>query len=296
MSKTWQQQNERGSSRLIRFLAWIALTLGRRAINIVLCIIIFYYIVFATTARRASKQFILRACNKKGSIKEVYLHLLTFATVAVDRIFFLAGKDDQFNIHITGKELFEQYASQGCVLLTSHMGSFDAMRVLAARHKYFKLRIVLDIAHNSQALELLQALDPTLAQGVIDARIPAPELALILSEAIANNEMIGVMADRCAQGDRSRSIDFLGERAQFPEGPWQLASILKAPVIACFGIYRGNKRYDIHFEPIADRLGDSRKERGPAIDKAIHHYVARLEHFAQSYPRNWFNFYPFWGP
>lgn len=295
MSKAWQQQKERGSSRLIRFLAWIALTLGRRAIHLVLCFIIFYYVVFAKTARQASKQFMLRALKKKASYIDVYLHLLTFATVAIDRIYFLAGKNGQFDIHITGKELFEKYAGQGCILLTAHIGSFDVMRVLAAQQKQLKLRILLDIAHNSQALELIQALDPVLAQGVIDAKTPAPELALKLNEALANNEMVGIMADRCTQGDRRRTVEFLGEHAEFPEGPWQLAAVLKAPVIACFGVYRGNKRYDIHFEVIADQLGSSRKDRGPAIDKAIQHYVTRLEHFAQHYPRNWFNFYNFWG-
>ena len=68
-------------------------------------------------------------------------------------------------------------------------------------------------------------------------------LALILSEAIEQGHLIGIMADRCAQGERRMSVDFLGEQAQCPAGVWQLAALLKAPVISCFGIYSGAKPY-----------------------------------------------------
>jgi predicted LPLAT superfamily acyltransferase len=115
-----------------------------------------------------------------------------------------------------------------------------------------------------------------------------------LSEAIAQGQLIGVMADRCAQGERSANLDFLGSRAQFPAGIWQLASLLKAPVISCFGVYSGTNRYDLHFELISEQLGDNRLQRAQAIGRAMEHYVASLQKLVRQHPYNWFNFYDFW--
>ena len=124
--------------------------------------------------------------------------------------------------------------------------------------------------------------------------MPAPALALILSEAIEQGHLVGIMADRCAQGERSSTIDFLGAPAEFPAGVWQLAALLKAPVISCFGVYAGAKRYDLHFELISEQLGTNRQDRTEAIEVGMARYVAQLQDLVCKHPYNWFNFYDFW--
>ena len=294
MAKSWQQQREQGSPFLLAFLTWVALRLGRRVIFVLLCFIVFYYFLAVKTARRSSREFLSRALNRSPHWWEIYRHLLTFAVVSIDRIYFLAGREAEFDVNIHGHEVFDRFAERGCILLTSHLGSFDVMRVLGARRKALSIRILLDIKHNANALNLLQQLDPELARGVIDARTPAPELALLLSEAIEQSQLVGIMADRCAQGERAASVNFMGEPVSLPQGLWQLAAMLKAPVIACFGIYNGANRYDLHFELIREQLGTNRKDRALAIDQAMALYAERLEYFARTAPYNWFNFYDYW--
>lgn len=296
MTKQWQAEREHGSPFLINLLTWIALRLGRRVIFLCLCPIVFYYFLVATKARHASREFLARALQRKPKWWEIYRHLLTFAIVAIDRIYFLSGRESSFDVRVHGNELFSRYSERGCFLVTAHIGSFDAMRVMGMgeRRKALPIRILLDLKHNANAMKLFQALDPELARGVIDARTPGPELALVLSEAIANAHLVGVMADRCAQGERSSALDFLGAPARFPQGVWQLASLLQAPVIACFGIYNGGRRYDLHFEVISEQLGTSRKDRAEAIAHAMTIYSERLEALVRRHPYNWFNFYDFW--
>lgn len=295
-AKQWQTQRERGNPLLLNLLTWVALRLGRRVVFSWLCIIVFYYFLVARNARRASGHYLQRALQRTPKWWEVYRHLLTFARVAMDRIYFLAGQEHKFDVHIHGNALFAQYRDRGCFLVTAHIGSFDAMRVMGMgkRSAALPIRILLDLEHNANVMQLLNKLDPQLAAGVIDARTPAPALALILSEAITQGQLIGVMADRCAQGERSASLDFLGSRAQFPAGIWQLASLLKAPVISCFGVYSGANRYDLHFELISEQLGDNRRQRAQAIGEAMAHYVTNLQKLVQQHPYNWFNFYDFW--
>lgn len=294
MSSDWRQQQEKGNPLVLALLTWVALHLGRTAIFIMLCPIVFYYFLFVGRARRASRQFLTLALERQPHWWETYRHLLTFAVVSMDRILFLAGREKKFQLEIHGGELFTYYRERGCVLLASHFGSFDAMRVMGVREQSLPVRILLDIQHNPNALKLIQRLDPQLAKGVIDARTPGPTLALLLSECIAQGELVGIMADRSGTGESTVMHHFFGKPAPFPLGCWQLASVLKAPVIACFGIYQGGNRYALHFELIAEQLGTGRRDRSQAIAAGMEHYCQRLETHARQYPFNWFNFYDFW--
>lgn len=299
MSNSWQQQREKGSPFFLAILCWIALHLGRKVIRAILALVVFYYFLFAAQARAASRQFLSRALppEPRSALRWgwlVYRHLLTFALVSIDRIFFLADKKNSFDVQLFGLEALQKFNGQGCILLTSHLGSFDAMRVVAVRDLSLKLRILLDVQHNANASYLIQRLDPALAAGIIDARTPGAALALQMSEAIANVEHLGIMADRVHQGERVKAMDFLGSPALFPEGPWHLASLMQAPVLACFGIYRGGNRYDVHVELMAEHLGTNRRERPQAIAAAMQLYTERLAYYAQTFPFNWFNFYDFW--
>lgn len=296
MTNQWQTQHERGNRFVLQFLTWVALHLGRRAIFFILCFVVTHYFLVATKARKASRDFLTRALQRAPSWWEIYCHLLTFAVVSIDRIYFLSGREALFDVRVHGNELFNHYNKRGCFLLTSHMGNTDAIRVMGMgdRRKLLPVRILLDIQHNANALRLIQKLDPVLATLVIDARTPAPALALLLSEAINDGQFVGIMADRCTEGDRTTPINFLGEPAHFPQGVWQLASILQAPVITCFGIYKGGNRYDLHFELISERLGSSRKDRAEAINAGMLLYANRVQELARNNPFNWFNFYDFW--
>jgi len=69
---------------------------------------------------------------------------------------------------------------------------------------------------------------------------------------------------------------------------------MKRPVVLMVGIYRGGRRYDIHFERLFDPGTVARGQRDDAIEEAMAHYAERLEYYCRSAPFNWFNFYDFW--
>jgi predicted LPLAT superfamily acyltransferase len=76
--------------------------------------------------------------------------------------------------------------------------------------------------------------------------------------------------------------------------PFLIGSILKAPVVLCFGMYRGGNRYDIYFEPFADELVLPRRSRDAGLRAEVQRYAARLEHHVRDDPYNWFNWHDFW--
>jgi predicted LPLAT superfamily acyltransferase len=71
--------------------------------------------------------------------------------------------------------------------------------------------------------------------------------------------------------------------------------MLQRPAVLMAGIYRGGRRYEVHFELLAP-AADPRPADGAAwLDSVMARYVARLEHYCREAPLNWFNFYDFWG-
>jgi predicted LPLAT superfamily acyltransferase len=58
------------------------------------------------------------------------------------------------------------------------------------------------------------------------------------------------------------------------------------------GIYRGGKKYEVHFELLAETpvVRD-----GSWLCDVMQRYVSRVEYFCRAAPYNWFNFYDFWG-
>jgi predicted LPLAT superfamily acyltransferase len=73
-----------------------------------------------------------------------------------------------------------------------------------------------------------------------------------------------------------------------------LAALTGCPVILFFGLYRGNNRYDAHFELLAERIDLDRCHRQEQLAEWAQRYADRLEHYARLAPYNWFNFYDYW--
>lgn len=294
MSESWRQAPEKGHLRLMQFVIWVALKLGRTMVAALLVPIVLYYTLTAGEARRHSRAFLERVLERKVTWRDLFKHFYTFALVATDRVHFLAGDLNQFEVTVEGLEILKKFGGKGALLVTSHIGSFDVMRVIAQQDKDVQLRILMDIKHNYTLVSLLNQLCPELAENMIDADAFGPNLALTLNNAIQSGQLIGIMGDRLRGYDSGMPFEFLGEDAYFPEQLWHLASIIEAPVIHCFGVYLGGNRYKIQFSLISENLGASRKERPGKIKQAASKYVSQLETITRSYPYNWFNFYAFW--
>ena len=126
-----------------------------------------------------------------------------------------------------------------------------------------------------------------IALGHIDSMIQVHDL-------LARGTVVGMLGDRSLGNDDTRGVDFLGERAELPLGPFRMAAIMKRPVLFMTGLYRGGNRYDIHFEMLADFSALPPRGRTLAVAAAMARYALLLEQFCYSSPYNWFNFFDFW--
>jgi predicted LPLAT superfamily acyltransferase len=180
------------------------------------------------------------------------------------------------------------------LLIGSHLGSFDALRVLSLERPEVTVRIVLDVEHSQKLSRFLNALNPALAASIINAREAGPAAAIAIKQALDKNAIVALLADRGQPSNATQLASFLGHPAPFPLSPWLLAAAVKTPVLLAFGLYRGGNRYDLHFDWFADSLTIDRNRRAEGLAEILQRYADRLAHYARLAPYNWFNFYDFW--
>lgn len=291
----WRRLPEVGTAFGIRFVVGLATLCGRAAATGFLWLLTLYYALVSSRARRASRDYLPRV-GQAPSFANVHRHLHTFARVALDRLFLLRGRLDDFVIETNGKEILMGLTERkaGAILLGSHLGSFEAMR-MEGRDAGMKLSVVVD---DRSAARLARVLRSVAAAADVDLIPVDPQgvgTALRVRDAIERGHLVGILADRTQASDtRNVTVDFLGGRADFPAGPFVLAHTLRCPVYLAFGLFRAPNRYELHCEPFADELRLERGARAESLQKHVQRYADRLAHHAKRAPWNWFNFYDFW--
>ena len=291
---SWTAQQPRGGGWL-RVMATIALGLGWHVAQLLLYPITLVYLASSPPRmRRASRRYLARALGRAPGLRDMWRLYFAFAATLLDRAYLLTGRTAGYAISIEGLDAMRRHADagRGCILLGAHFGSFDALRSIAGAGAPVEIRILMHRHMADAAHALFNALDPSRARDVISLGNPAAMIEA--SECLARGGVIGILGDRASRGERMLTVPFLGQPAPVPGGPLQLAAILGAPVLLCFGTWLGPRRYALRFEPFAERVTLDRAAREAALAEWLGRYAGRLEAMCRAHPFNWFNFYDFW--
>jgi len=287
----WVEQRERGSVLAMRLLIWLMLTLGRPIARALLYPICAYFLLFSLRARRASADYLRRV---RGENFSRFRHYHTFAATILDRVYFLAGRYGEFEVTMRADPETPAMLRNrgGCILLGSHLGSFEALRARSVADGVPAVHMLMYVDNAGKVNGALRALDPGLESRIIP--LGNPDSLLRVHECLARGEIVGILGDRAWRNERTLSCEFLGAPARFPLGPLLLAGLVQAPVVLCFGLYLGGRRYEIHLERFADAIALDRRDREGSVRPWVERYARRLEHHCRAAPYNWFNFYDFW--
>jgi len=294
----WTGQRERSNLPVIRLMRWIALAAGRRFSRALLHPIVFYFVLAGRDQRRQSRRYLDRALGRRATWRDIHRHFFAFAATVLDRVYLLRERFDEFEVEAIGLEtvLPPMSRGEGVLACGAHLGSFEALRMIG-HDKGVRVAMIMYEDNARLINDTLAAIAPnaklhTIALGRVDAM-------LSLRRWLDDGGVAGMLADRTLPGHTQRSkstvLPFLGAPARFTDGPFRLAAMLRKKVVFMAGLYRGGRRYELHFAELADfSTGGSPAERDAAIRAALERYVATLEALCRSAPYNWFNFYDFW--
>ena len=286
---SWKAKAERGSPWLIHLIAWLARVVGRPCCRALLYPIVLYFVITDATARRASQEFLGLAYGRRIRFVDVFAHVHCFAATLLDRVYMANGEFDRFDLTISGDALVADAlaSGRGCVLLGSHLGSFDLMSMM---NKVLHDRPITMLMHVDERARVRRI------AGIDDSKLSIIPLGKFDSylrayDVLAQGGIVAVLADR-TENAASLNSAFFGQPAAFPIGPHALAARANATVLMGFGVYEGGSRYRV--EIVECGPAAEAGSRGAALQPVVDRYAALLEHYARRYPKNWFNFFAFW--
>lgn len=296
MSGSWQAHQERSTPLALKTIRWIALHLGRPPARLLLYPITLYFLLFGPKQRRASLNYLRRVLPYTPTWWDAAKHIHCFASTILDRVYLLTGRFEKFAISFPPVSLPRKYAQlgTGCILLGSHLGSFEVLRCYGVRKYPFPIKILMHEAQNPMIVGILNALNPDMGQMVIP--LGNPDSLLLVKDAVDTGSAVGLLGDRIMDtpGEKTVICTVLGGQVQLPAAPVLIAASLKVPLIVFFGVYHGGNRYSIHFELLAERIDISRRNRMGEVQFWMQKYADLLEKYCRMAPYNWFNFFDYW--
>jgi len=218
-----------------------------------------------------------------------YVNHCAFAQVVIDKFAMYAGK--RFEIEIEGYDKFQALADSpdGFIQMSAHVGNYEiAGYTLRAEKKRFNALVF--SGEKESVMENRKKLFSSTNINMIAIR---PDMGHLfeINEALAKGETVSMPADRLLGSYKSIRLDFLGAKAEFPYGPFAIATMRGLEAIAVNVIKTGLRRYKII---VADLPYDHKAPRKEQIAQLSRAYVDELQRVVNFYPTQWHNYFDFW--
>ena len=307
----WHTRPERGSKLGMRITVTCYRWLGRGLARLLVVPIVAYFFLTDAAGRRASLAYLRRIhATPEGArslltppgLRHVFRHYFEFGLAILDRIGFWLGDPESFELRVHGAEELERVREEkrGALVLGSHLGSFDAMRLVASLHSPIAVHVLMFTRHAARinaVFEDLRSLQPSNPRMRV-IQIEPGEIGHVLEAraCVERGEVVAVLADRVPPNEAHRvaRVRFLGGTAELPQGPFLLAGLLGCPVLLMVALRSGAGAYDIHVERLADRVKIPRDRRERAVAEQCQAYADRMGSWCLRAPYQWFNFHEFW--
>ena len=299
----WTEVEERGIIWGMHFLLKVYLLFGRKVLQVFLRPVVSYYWLINTKGRAASQQYLEKIAKYQSdpainaSLKCSYRHFISFANALIDKLAAWSGSLTLDDVEYNGREAVMHYLDQGqgVLILGSHLGNLEVCQVIAKLRRNVTINVLVHTKHTEKFNTLLNKYADSGRLNLIQVSNVNAATAMLLQDKIEAGELVIIAADRTPISEQGRvaQADFLGQTANFPQGPFILALLLKCPVFTLFCLKQQAKQV-IYFEPFIDGLGVPRKQRTAAIQHYVEKFANRLQDYCVKEPLQWFNFYDFW--
>lgn len=295
--RPWSGRSRGGAFGHLFFLSVLKL-LGRNVAYLLLYPVTLYFVLAARAQIRAVALFLDRATGpvrgpRARLLREV-AHVMSFSQSLVDRGLAIVRGSSAFTWDSEGTEFVTGHAAtgRGVLLLSAHLGNYELAGACYGNYKLPINVVMLD----GEAEAIKRVYRHFAHPGTQTPRIIAtnrgeyPSLQVL--SALRSGEAVALHGDRIID-ERWVWCDFFGAKAPFPTGVFLLAAAAKVPVVLTFGFKEGASHYRFIAEP-PRHIDIPRQGRAEALHAHAQWYASRLEHYAQRYPLQWFNFYDFW--
>ena len=218
-----------------------------------------------------------------------YLNHCMFSQVVIDRFAMFAGR--RFNISIEGYEHFARLdkGARGFMMLSSHVGCYEvAGYSLVSANKRLNA-----IVFGGEKATVMQGRKSKLDSNNIRMIAVKPDMSHLfaINEALLDNEIVSMPADRIVGSAKTVEAELLGAPVHLPQGPFAVATMRSLDVIAVNVLKTSAKGYTIYVQPLDYDRAAPRRQQMRQLAAA---YAEELQRRVRQYPTQWYNFFDFW--
>jgi predicted LPLAT superfamily acyltransferase len=249
-----------------------------------------YYFLFSWSSSGPIFRYFHRKLgySRLRSLFSLYRNYYIFGQTLIDKIVVMADMANKFTFDFDGEEHLRNIVSggKGGILLSAHLGNWEVAGHLFKRLET-RINIVMFDGEHQRIKEYLASVTGGRNVNIIVLKDDLSHIYAI-NDALSNKELVCMHADRFLPGNKTLTANLLGSPAQFPLGPFLLASTFRAPVAAVFAFKESATHY--HFYSTPPKVYSGRKQQQEALDD----FVAQMEEKIKKYPTQWFNYFDFW--
>ena len=308
MSKNvdWKKQEERGTMWAFRVTVFVYKILGRTLCSLIVYPVTTYFYITGGKSKEASLNYLKKVYShpegkkhfkKPPAFRAGLKHTMTFAFSILDKFAVWMNRITYKDIEFPNRDelVNRMKKKEGLVLISAHYGNIEIMRAVSQIISKVRVNVIMDRKNAQQFNRLLKNTNQDFDVSLFASDEIDISTASLLKEKLNNGEIVAVMADRMTENSSNRieKRKFLGEDAYFPQGPFIIPWLLKAPTFM-FICSKKNKKYAVNFEKFCDVDDFQKMKRNVFVDNICSRYVESLEKHCLNDPWQWYNFYDFW--
>ncbi|RZJ54880.1 MAG: lipid A biosynthesis acyltransferase, partial [Flavobacterium sp.] len=273
-----------------RIFVFLIKKAGIKSAYVLLYFVASYYFLFLKKSNRVIFYYFKERLGYSyfKAKKMVFRSYYTFGQTIIDKISISAGMRNRFTYEFDGIEILKNLLAEkkGGVLISAHVGNFEiAEHFLGDIDLDFQINLVTtDLEHS----DIKKYLETITQKPTVKFIIIKDDLSHIfeINAALANNELVCFTGDRYFEGTKSLSEKILNEEANFPAGPFLIASRLKVPVVFVYVMKEPNLHYHLYAREATVKHRDEKA--------LLKEYTQSVENIIHKYPLQWFNYFDFW--
>jgi predicted LPLAT superfamily acyltransferase len=273
-----------------RIFVFLIKKAGIKSAYVLLYFVASYYFLFLKKSNRVIFYYFKERLGYSyfKSKKMLFRSYYTFGQTIIDKISISAGMRNRFTYEFDGIEILKNLLAEkkGGVLISAHVGNFEiAEHFLGDIDLDFQINLVTtDLEHS----DIKKYLETITQKPTVKFIIIKDDLSHIfeINAALAKNELVCFTGDRYFEGTKSLSEKILNKEANFPAGPFLIASRLKVPVVFVYVMKEPNLHYHLYAREATVKHRDEKA--------LLKEYTQSVENIINKYPLQWFNYFDFW--
>ncbi len=264
--------------------------LGVRAAYGLLYFVAFYYFVFSVKSTRSIYYYFRKRLQYSSlkSVQSVYKSYFTFGKTIIDKTAISSGLKKQFTYEFDGVETIIDLLDkkQGGILISAHVGNFEIAEFFFEEIDT-RSQISL-VTTDAERRNIKEYMEKVTVRSNIKFILVSDDMSHIfeINNALSNGDLVCFTGDRYMKGSKVMKESLLGQSANFPAGPFMLASRLNVPVLFVYVMKETNKHYHLYSRRAQSEIRDSQG--------LLKEYTQSVEWMLKKYPLQWFNYFDFW--